>query len=544
MEQNARELILKCLYKDSNIVNTPLLDAFSVMDPDADFFKIFSAHIDNSITQNGIEFTLRKVVDVYRINPLAGTRLLLVNTLNQYREDILYCFKTIFNSIQEPNYRGEGTQPIILNKHKGPYLALFIEAAYILGEYSYAETFLRYAKQLDEQLYKNRQKSKYLNRYNIEHIFRNIPPNGRIELINWFWEQHMYAFIHFRKKHTYAASRVSIMMELLKGNALWKHLENMDETRMSETEIRQVTRERNSIKAFVETVIQEGNHLDFVEIVLGRDSLYEKLMNLSGPDYVRRYHNAMEWQKAREKRKQRQDAYIELIKQLKEKYIRLEKDGGMLCWYDIWKDKKPDKLNLWNYWQGMEYEEVKIMVLGLDWGNIRDANPQLPKVLKRVEHIRKGQKILYHIAPYRTVEKSLVKLFKLAFNRNLDKERYHDLYFTNLCLGYRTSNEVQLTDEMILDDANRFLREELRIVQPDVVLCLGSRVYQLACKGLGIEATPTKSSVELNVYGNETKEICLYEMPHCGSAGLKERSLESQAEIWKSVAAEISLETV
>ena len=50
-------------------------------------------------------------------------------------------------------------------------IRLFIEAAYILGEYSYAETFLRYAKQLDEQLYKNRQKSKYLNRYNIEQDF-------------------------------------------------------------------------------------------------------------------------------------------------------------------------------------------------------------------------------------------------------------------------------------------------------------------------------------------------------------------------------------
>lgn len=505
----------------------------------------YSHSLHNLMEQRGEEFALKKILDVYRVNPLLAVKAMESCRLNSKAEEIVLGMKLLFDAVRRRNDLNNGGQLVVLNAMI-PYTILLIEAAYqnsVSDVWDTKEVFLSYAKDQDYEAHQRKQKTRFLNGYNIRHLLKHIPENRQIELINWFWEKHCYAVrVHCKKQETYSGRRVSMMMDELTDSCLWKHLENMDSTEISERERENKGRERYQIQRFIENTIDEGMHLQYIKIILGEDHFDEKLRVLVNEDYAEKFYHALDIQRQREdkllreeKVKKRMNRYNQLVHRVKEKYS----DGfqGPLSWYEIGKKSDRDQLSLWNYWQGFNFEDVKIMVLGFDWGSLNDKNQEMETCIRKIRALKKGQKeTKYYSCRYKQTDHSLEWLFEKCFARNLRDKHYTDLYFSTLCLGYRSASNVEVSDELVLSDVKDFMLEELRIIQPDVIFCLGPKVMQLFMDGMGeVCENIDDQSGQAHLFPVDEQTIRVYTLPHCGVAGIKEMKLEEQLKIWDMV---------
>lgn len=429
-------------------------------------------------------------------------------------------------------------------------MSLLIEAAYqnsVCDIYDMKDMFLSYAIQQDSKLHEKGIKPKYLNAYNIRHIITHIPDNRQIEFINWFWERHCHVVKKYRKRDSFAGRRVAIMMSSLQESALWKHLENAEIQELSDRELRSLGKERQLIQAFIANVFEEGMHMQYVKIVLGKDNFYEKLHVLMGKSYVDAYDLKVDKQKqieeeekAEEERQEKQTRYKKLIERVRQKY---DIETEQLQWHGL-NDKKNPHINLWNYWQGSNFAQVKLMVLGFDWGSVNDDNQEMKECKRKIQILmnnRNDKTTKYYSCKYRKTDYNLECFFKQCFHRDLRKTRYSDLYFSNLCLGYRKLSNIHIDDEIVLSDIRDFMHDELSVINPQVILCLGEKVYQLLIEG--IHAGGNDSFIEIDEEHRikvrniliDDAEIRVYAMPHCGVTGIREMSLERQLKIWGAV---------
>ena len=168
IKQVTRQDCLKYLGMETKIVTSIWFSRFLTMNPDSYHVSDFIGCLADCKEKQGEAVAMEKLVALYRVNPMVATKALVEVGLYHYKEDVLSAFKMIFNSIMERQHRAEGGQSIILNHDKSSYMALFIEAAYLLDDDSmYVPVFLNYAFEQD----RNNQKSFYLKPYNIKHIF-------------------------------------------------------------------------------------------------------------------------------------------------------------------------------------------------------------------------------------------------------------------------------------------------------------------------------------------------------------------------------------
>lgn len=146
------------------------------------------------------------------------------------------------------------------------------------------------------------------------------------------------------------------------------------------------------------------------------------------------------------------EEYRTLIEDAKRDYtsrdevIRREGKEDIPCprWYDLGLDAPfAEELNLWNYWQGVGGQDhPTLMVVGQDWGKIDVDSPSFKNIQAiatdprcKVQYLTgcKLDKLDFQ------TDRALIEIFRThsVGKRNLMEERYPDLYFTNLCLGYR-----------------------------------------------------------------------------------------------------------
>lgn len=531
IKQVTRQDCLKYLGMETKIVTSIWFSRFLTMNPDSYHVSDFIGCLADCKEKQGEAVAMEKLVALYRVNPMVATKALVEVGLYHYKEDVLSAFKMIFNSIMERQHRAEGGQSIILNHDKSSYMALFIEAAYLLDDDSmYVPVFLNYAFEQD----RNNQKSFYLKPYNIKHIFNAISAKHKIDLLNWFWDKHMYVHNKYGKNQTYASRQVEVMVKQLEENSLLKNCIQSHQTK-----------EQQGMITFLENVIKEGNYIEFVELVLGRDHLEEKLQSVLSQNFVRMYYKAIEDKKRRlerelyeQKLQLRKNAYASLVRKVKNKYTSNEMKQNQMCWYDIWNDGKADQINLWTYWQGIDFEDVKIMMIGKNWGYLKQNSPDMQKTLKSIQDMRKGRKNDYVISACRNTEKTLADIYKL-FNYPVRGVRRTDMFFTNLCLGYRKSKQTSVTDSMLKSDADEFLKEEIGIVQPQHVVCLGMEVYKVVCETLGITTQENDTQTKIEILDGSKKHIKFWCMPDCSPRGLKEVPWEQQIEKWRKLFEEI-----
>ena len=297
--------VIQYLQQEINIQNAPHYAMISNRNLTESQMTEISHSLHNMIGVYGEELALKKVLDLYRVNPLLAVKTMERCVLNRYAKEVAYGMKLLFDATtrgeKQEKYFGL-RQPVILNKSVD-YMILLIEASFqnsVCDLLDAKEIFLRYVKDEDYRAHQTGEQTKYLVENNIRHIFKHIPENRQIELINWFWAMHCYAVKNYRKKDTYASRRVAFMMKEMTDSCLWKHLENRDKTELSDEERRRVGKEAYEIARFLDLTIDEGNHLEYVERVLGKDDLDEKLTVLLGQEAPARYKRAVAEKKKRD----------------------------------------------------------------------------------------------------------------------------------------------------------------------------------------------------------------------------------------------------
>ena len=548
----------KTLIKGVPIEKSEMCRVLSDMNVSDQYVSDYSNSFHNFLRNKGVDEAEKKVLTIFRINPLAAVKIIESCSLAEKIDELGYSIKILYYAIKNDGMINP--DGVLLNKNKVPYVTLLIEAVFQTSiselRVAYPDMLLKYAQEEDVKLHKNRIKPKYLNAYNIRHMLTHIPENRQIELINWFWDKHCYAVTHYGKQETFSGGRVDIMMKELFEGSLWQHLENTNKSKLSETERERINRERDEIKRFISSVVSEGRHTQYVKIVIGSDNFYEKLRVLMGDKFAAEYDESAENQRIAEEqeealRKQDEEAekakkelekkyqrYDSLVQKVKKKY---EKGNELLEWHNL-RDNKNPQINLWTYWQGSNFENVKLMILGYDWGSINVDGPEMEKCKRKLRILMKSRmdvSTTYYSCKYQKTDYNLEELFRRCFNRDIRKNHYQDLFFSNLCLGYRVSSSTALDDELTAADINDFMGDELSIVCPQSIFCLGRKVYLLFVENIDpngedktIEGEDNITLIyrDINIDG---RPVRVYSVPGCGAAGIKRIPMDRQLEYWE-----------
>lgn len=242
-------------------------------------------------------------------------------------------------------------------------------------------------------------------------------------------------------------------------------------------------------------------------------------------------------------------ALVEKAKKLYQEHEQITDEEVHLEWCDACKE-----INLWAYWQGRNHvDSTKLMLVGQDWGCAEEDKETVQNVLA----INQGRDVRYldniKICP---TDQSLITLFDSIGYRDIAKIDYSDLFFTNLILGYRSHNCSGNFKAAWINDSKALFKELVKIIQPEVILCLGRLTAVGALKSLESPIPPLLKAGKFNAFieSNENpievrygtgKTLYLFAFAHCGQMGTLNRnrqegittssSLNNQIKDWKRI---------
>lgn len=242
----------------------------------------------------------------------------------------------------------------------------------------------------------------------------------------------------------------------------------------------------------------------------------------------------------------KQELYNELISYVKNEYA--SRPDSKQDIYVKWCEHCKQHINLWSYWQGSL--NAKIMLIGQDWGSFDPKNRLLDKqLLKNFKKMDLGEQVNYFddidekvITP---TDKNIIKLFSEFGTGYKDiKRRNENLFFTNLCLGYRNKDySKNFKDKWLQNDLKyligfdeiterdtKHISGMLEIIMPDVVICLGKKVYEIIINELSCTKVNLNNFYELldnhknftNILYNG-KTITFFAVSHPGGMGSANR---------------------
>lgn len=193
-----------------------------------------------------------------------------------------------------------------------------------------------------------------------------------------------------------------------------------------------------------------------------------------------------------------------------------------------------EEINMWTYWQGRGNMHPKILVVGQDWWNLNDTYAQV--VRKNVRAINAGA--IYNcnegMKPSCKTDENLIELFASldCGYDDLFHTSYEDLFFTNICLGYRSQGASgKLKPEWIEKDIG-YLKELIEILEPKVIICLGKETFKGVKKAFAIACDLNKISYNKFITQENPQRICfangkvvpVFAMAHCGAVGTMNRN--------------------
>ena len=212
------------------------------------------------------------------------------------------------------------------------------------------------------------------------------------------------------------------------------------------------------------------------------------------------------------------------------------------------------QLNLWSYWQGSL--EAKILVVGQDWGCFKPngdgyKNAQLDFQMKRnFEQIDAGDSGVKYFTGTEGLRRSDTDENLIAYFKQLGsgfeniEEPNSKLFFTNLCLGYRSDGFTGgFRRKWLKEDLQYFYKKAadpdkepclLEILRPKIVICLGKEVYCALYNALtGTRSDGREFYVNLESGKNYFEEkpygetIRFYGLAHPGNMGTANRYTKS-----------------
>lgn len=180
--------------------------------------------------------------------------------------------------------------------------------------------------------------------------------------------------------------------------------------------------------------------------------------------------------------------------------------GGI---YDDWKLVSP-----WS--KSANNLDSKIMVIAQDWTS-EEATKRPPK------HFELGHD------PDLPTNKNLKMLLSENFNTS-----FSDVYATNLFVFVKPGNlSARIPAGDLIYSAKKYTIEEIKIVRPEVIICLGSATYYALCKAINIKPPNFKISSEQPV---EYEGSLIFGVPHTGGLGtMNAGGITNVRNIWKKM---------
>ena len=178
-----------------------------------------------------------------------------------------------------------------------------------------------------------------------------------------------------------------------------------------------------------------------------------------------------------------------------------------------------DHLNSWAYWHGDL--NADILLIGQDFGDY-------------AYYLNNNGKD----DPDNGTNDNLSHLFNelgietgSSDNPNLEAK----LYFTNAVLGVKNGGmSADIKKSWYSETANKFIKPLINIVEPKIIIAMGSIAYDTICIIYGLHKKPMKEAIENNpiILEDGKKLFIVY---HCSNLGIANRNFNSQREDWKKI---------
>lgn len=215
------------------------------------------------------------------------------------------------------------------------------------------------------------------------------------------------------------------------------------------------------------------------------------------------------------------EAYEKLVDEdCKKQHDNVGENTWMFTWLEPCRE-----INLWTYWQGKASKNVKIMVVGKDWGN-----PYHPKNKQTIDNIVNGRNYFYGQSEklYPT-DITLSRLVESIGYQDVIHYSYDDLFFTNFYLKYRADGCKEtggMSRKNIIREAKNFV-DLVSAINPLVIICLGKLTYECVIDALKPEGKCRVGKISdfCNLIDDgenymDIADIRVFGIVHCGASGI------------------------
>lgn len=232
-------------------------------------------------------------------------------------------------------------------------------------------------------------------------------------------------------------------------------------------------------------------------------------------------------------------AYRELCNEVNTLYQALGKENEANSNGKVYMRSFPEckEINLWTYWQGYNAMAPQILVIGQDFGcPFRGAFGVEADVIEYIHKTEQDGELHYFDVfgdkKLSVTDDNLASLLR-SLGRGYDDvigQRYDDLFFTNVCLGYRNDkNSGGFQTSWITDIEKKAYPRLLDILNPSVIVCLGKNTYDSFLKVMGVEDTRIRKNFNEFIEKNckhpfKVKGIPVFAVAHCGAMGTLNRN--------------------
>ena len=174
----------------------------------------------------------------------------------------------------------------------------------------------------------------------------------------------------------------------------------------------------------------------------------------------------------------------------------------------------------WCKWQGNL--DAKIMLIGQDWGTV--------KYYLQTKGCHRDES---------RTNASLIELFKsIGIDIGTPSHPNHkaSCFFTNAILGLKDDKAMagKVKDSWLKDNAKVFLKPNIEIIKPKIIITLGVNAYKALTYIYGLKNERLIQLIEKNPK-KLANGILVFAMYHCGGLGLANRKLELQKSDWKKI---------
>jgi len=183
-----------------------------------------------------------------------------------------------------------------------------------------------------------------------------------------------------------------------------------------------------------------------------------------------------------------------------------------------------DQIGAWSLWQGNL--DASLMVVGQDWGGIAYLRKN-----------RGGE------APSNPTNRALVELIGIA-GVPIDEPGLHQgrhaAFFTNAVLCLKGGALQATVQQTWFQNCAPFLRRQIDIVRPEVVVGLGERAYRSILACFGMASGSFRSEVEAKDGRILPDGTCAFAVYHCGARIRNtHRKMGEQREDWRRIRSHI-----